>query len=182
MALNLNYDIENPANWELFLTNLADGVSQLHERHPLELHLLPMQQGFKAHDDVQVLDLSPSGCRRSRSTATSCGPTSTWPPSSTGATCWSASGCTRSSSPRSWASHRSRWPTTSRSVSWPQGSSLDKYVIDINRPFEVSDLVERLGALLGDLSAVGAAVEARSDQLRARALADFARVQAWLVQ
>ncbi|MEN9644023.1 MAG: hypothetical protein RL238_692 [Actinomycetota bacterium] len=55
-ALNLNYDIANPDNWELFNERLAAGLNGLHERRPIELHLLPMQAGFKTNDDVQVLD------------------------------------------------------------------------------------------------------------------------------
>src|ERR1044072_9368500 len=56
VALNLNFDIENPGNWELFLTRLAQALESLHARHPIELHALPMQTGFKAHDDAEVLD------------------------------------------------------------------------------------------------------------------------------
>ncbi len=55
VALNLNYDIENPANWETFLQNLEDGLRALHRVRPLEIHALPMQSQFKAHDDWKVL-------------------------------------------------------------------------------------------------------------------------------
>ncbi len=51
IALNLNYDIENPDNWELFLERLAAALEQLHAVHPIEVHALPMQIGFKQHDD-----------------------------------------------------------------------------------------------------------------------------------
>lgn len=56
VALNLNYDIENPANWETFLQNLEDGLRALNDRQPIELHALPMQSHFKAEDDWTVLD------------------------------------------------------------------------------------------------------------------------------
>ena len=56
VALNLNYDIENPDNWELFLERLAAGLDQVHAKHPIELHALPMQVGFKQHDDGEILD------------------------------------------------------------------------------------------------------------------------------
>jgi len=56
IALNLNYDIENPDNWELFLERLATGLNQVHETVPIELHALPMQVGFKQHDDGEILD------------------------------------------------------------------------------------------------------------------------------
>ena len=55
VALNLNYDIENPANWPIFLQNLEDGLRALHASHPLEIHTLPMQSGFKDEDDWKVL-------------------------------------------------------------------------------------------------------------------------------
>lgn len=182
VALNLNYDIENPANWELFLTNLADGLSQLHERHPLELHLLPMQQGFKAHDDVQVLDSFvrrvPQIPVRRHQLRTHIDVAAV------------LDGCDVLVGERLHAiviasilgipSFALAYDVKVRELC--AALELDKYMIDINRSFEVSDLVERLSALLGDLPAVGTAVEARSDQLRARALADFARVQAWLVE
>lgn len=56
VALNLNYDIENPDNWEYFNETLAKALTELNERQPIELHALPMQAGFKEHDDVAVLD------------------------------------------------------------------------------------------------------------------------------
>jgi polysaccharide pyruvyl transferase WcaK-like protein len=55
VALNLNYDIENPANWDTFLQNLEEGLRGLNERQPIEIHALPMQSAFKAHDDWAVL-------------------------------------------------------------------------------------------------------------------------------
>ncbi|GLZ36698.1 polysaccharide pyruvyl transferase family protein [Actinokineospora sp. NBRC 105648] len=55
VALNLNFDVENPANWELFLSRLAQALESLDARHPIELHALPMQTGFKQHDDAEVL-------------------------------------------------------------------------------------------------------------------------------
>ncbi|MGS0684738.1 polysaccharide pyruvyl transferase family protein [Nakamurella sp. GG22] len=56
VALNLNYDIENPDNWELFLERLAAGLTQVHATRPIELHALPMQVGFKTHDDGEILE------------------------------------------------------------------------------------------------------------------------------
>jgi polysaccharide pyruvyl transferase WcaK-like protein len=55
VALNLNYDIENPANWPTFLQNLEDGLRALHASQPIEIHTLPMQSGFKAEHDAKVL-------------------------------------------------------------------------------------------------------------------------------
>lgn len=56
VALNLNFDIENPDNWELFLERLAAGLELVNANHPIELHALPMQVGFKQHDDGEILD------------------------------------------------------------------------------------------------------------------------------
>ncbi|MGB7362350.1 MAG: polysaccharide pyruvyl transferase family protein [Rhodococcus sp. (in: high G+C Gram-positive bacteria)] len=56
VALNLNFDIENPDNWEFFLERLAAALQRVHDRHSIELHALPMQAGFKEHDDAEVLD------------------------------------------------------------------------------------------------------------------------------
>lgn len=55
VALNLNYDIENPANWTTFLKNLEDGLRALHASYPIEIHTLPMQSRFKAQHDAKVL-------------------------------------------------------------------------------------------------------------------------------
>ncbi|MCL6512339.1 MAG: polysaccharide pyruvyl transferase family protein [Anaerolineae bacterium] len=55
VALNLNYDIENPANWTTFLQNLEDGLRALHACRPIEIHTLPMQSRFKAQHDAKVL-------------------------------------------------------------------------------------------------------------------------------
>ena len=55
VALNLNYDIENPDNWELFLERLAAALEQVHAVQPIEVHALPMQVGFKQHDDGEIL-------------------------------------------------------------------------------------------------------------------------------
>lgn len=56
VALNLNFDIENPENWELFLSRLAEALDGLHARYPIEVHALPMQAGFKRNDDAEILD------------------------------------------------------------------------------------------------------------------------------
>ncbi len=55
VALNLNYDIENPANWETFQANLADALRVLDRQYALEVHTLPMQSQFKAMHDARVL-------------------------------------------------------------------------------------------------------------------------------
>jgi polysaccharide pyruvyl transferase WcaK-like protein len=56
IALNLNFDIENPANWETFQRLLAETLKLLAEERPLEIHTLPMQSHFKAMHDALVLE------------------------------------------------------------------------------------------------------------------------------
>jgi len=55
IALNLNYNIENPENWELFLTNLAFALNVIGAEKDLEIHALPMQSHFNPQNDLQVL-------------------------------------------------------------------------------------------------------------------------------
>ena len=55
IGLNLNYDIENPDNWDHFTGQLAEALRQLAETRPIELHALPMQSRFKKHDDARML-------------------------------------------------------------------------------------------------------------------------------
>ncbi|UCG22648.1 MAG: polysaccharide pyruvyl transferase family protein, partial [Chloroflexota bacterium] len=55
IALNLNYNIENSANWQLFLERLALGLKEVNKRQAIEIHALPMQAGFKPNTDLEVL-------------------------------------------------------------------------------------------------------------------------------
>jgi polysaccharide pyruvyl transferase WcaK-like protein len=55
VALNLNYDIENPENWENFLSNLASALVIIGGERNLEIHALPMQSRFKENNDYEVL-------------------------------------------------------------------------------------------------------------------------------
>ena len=55
VALNLNYNIENPANWPVFMDNLAAGLRLLHQQQPLVIHALPMQSQFNPENDWKML-------------------------------------------------------------------------------------------------------------------------------
>jgi polysaccharide pyruvyl transferase WcaK-like protein len=55
VALNLNYDLANPANWEYFATTLAQTLEAFAAQRPLEIHALPMQSRFKSHHDLVIL-------------------------------------------------------------------------------------------------------------------------------
>lgn len=55
IALNLNYNIENPDNWERFTDNLAQSLRLFHRQQPIEIVALPMQSRFKSHNDLDML-------------------------------------------------------------------------------------------------------------------------------
>ncbi|MCP4141810.1 MAG: hypothetical protein GY755_16305 [Chloroflexi bacterium] len=55
VALNLNYNIENPEFWDSFIQNLAEGFKKVHEQYPLEIYALPMQSGYKENNDLELL-------------------------------------------------------------------------------------------------------------------------------
>ncbi len=55
IALNLNYNIEDPANWDNFTNSLAQSLRQFHRQQPIEIHALPMQARFKLHNDLDML-------------------------------------------------------------------------------------------------------------------------------
>ncbi|WP_431795731.1 hypothetical protein [Microbacterium enclense] len=57
---------------------------------------------------------------------------------------------------------------------------LDDRTIDINQPFEASALADGLLDLIEQRDAVGAAVSARSAELRASARTSFARARRWV--
>lgn len=55
LALNLNHDIANGANWETFTAQLTEAIRIVAHHRPLELHALPMQCGFKDNDDLAMI-------------------------------------------------------------------------------------------------------------------------------
>ena len=55
IALNLNYSIEHPEIWPSFIQYLAQGFRRFHTLQPIRIHGVPMQSGFKDHDDYQLL-------------------------------------------------------------------------------------------------------------------------------
>jgi polysaccharide pyruvyl transferase WcaK-like protein len=55
IALNLNHDIEVPANWAYVLETLGAALSRLAQHRPIEVHALPMQSRGKQNDDATVL-------------------------------------------------------------------------------------------------------------------------------
>lgn len=55
IALNLNFNIENPDNWDLFIESLARSLREIYDLRPFEIHALPMQSHFNPHNDLKVL-------------------------------------------------------------------------------------------------------------------------------
>lgn len=56
LALNINRDIENAAQWEPFVDLLAQALREVAADRPVEVHGLPMQCRFKDHTDLDELD------------------------------------------------------------------------------------------------------------------------------
>lgn len=56
VALNLNKDVDNPAEWTSFLERLADALELVANNRAIEVHALPMQCAFKSGTDLEVLE------------------------------------------------------------------------------------------------------------------------------
>lgn len=56
LALNVNRDIENAAQWEPFVDLLAEALRLVAADRAVEIHGLPMQCRFKDHTDLDELD------------------------------------------------------------------------------------------------------------------------------
>lgn len=57
LALNLNFNIQNPDNWDNFLITLAASLRLLNmtQAVEIEIHALPMQSKFKKNNDYEIL-------------------------------------------------------------------------------------------------------------------------------
>ena len=180
IALNLNYDIENPDNWETFLNQLADGLAQVHAVHPLELHALPMQVGFKQHDDGEILDAFaarvptiPMHRHEVRTHADAAR---------------LIEGCDLLVSERLHAivmasilgvpSYVLAYDVKVRELAGMLG--LDQWSTDINRPFLPAHFANRLCALIEQRRDVAAQVSARSAELGAEARGNFLAARGWV--
>ena len=180
VALNLNYDIENPDNWELFLSRLAAGLELVHTEHPLELHALPMQVGFKEHDDGEILDgfaaRVPSIVMHKHELHTH-----------SDAARLIAS-CDVLVSERLHAivmasilgvpSYVLAYDVKVRELAAMLG--LSEWSTDINEPFPAAELADGLAGLITQRAAVAAAVRERSATLGAEARHNFDAARAWV--
>ena len=180
VALNLNFDIENPDAWDDFNERLADGLRALHERQPIELHLLPMQTGFKDHDDAQVLDefaarLPGVPVRRHR------------PANHTDAARLIAR-CDVLVSERLHAIVMAAILGTPAFVlaydvkvrELAAALGLERDTVDINQPFEPAQVTDHVARLAADRKVSGRALRCRALSLRTNATAAFDSTRAWV--
>ncbi|MBT8165266.1 MAG: polysaccharide pyruvyl transferase family protein [Acidimicrobiia bacterium] len=182
MGLNLNYDIENPDNWDHFTSHLAQALRRLAGSHSLEIHALPMQSRFKDHDDASVLrsfaDRLP-GIRFVHHT-----------PSTPGEAARIIADCDLVVSERLHAIVMASildvpafvlaYDVKVRELS--SALALDDYTVDINRPFALEVLAGPLAALVDDLAAARERLAEPVAELRHRAVEAFAVARAWTQQ
>lgn len=181
IALNLNFDIENPDNWEHFQTELAAALRDLAARHDLEIHGLPMQSRGKERDDATILrsfaarspevrfvehDLrSPADVARL------------------------INGCDLLVSERLHAIVMAAilgvpafvlaYDVKVRELASTLG--LDESCLDISGPFQASEVERGIEALLEDPRAAGERLQSRAAQLGRQAVADLAASSAWVL-
>lgn len=180
VALNLNYDIENPDAWEPFLADLAQCLRRLDARHPLELHALPMQAGFKEHHDAAVIDafaLRLPDIRFVRHDL--CSPQDA---ARLIATCDVVVSerlhAIVMASVLGVATFVMAYDVKVRELA--RVLEIDEWCVDINRPLDVDDMVERLTRLVDERAVVARALSARRAELHQRATRDFDAVRRWI--
>ena len=180
VALNLNYDIENPANWETFLANLADTLKILHARQPIEIHALPMQSRYKAEHDYKVLDEfrpcipdipmilhRPETHREAAAIIASCDILvserlhALVMAAILGVPCFAL-----------------MYDTKVRELVAELG--IESYAVDVNRPFAPETVAHDLATLVENAAAVRAHLLVRSAALRTKLDAYFAGLNRWL--
>ena len=181
IALNLNYDIENPDNWDHFTTHLAEGLRRIAARQPIEIHSLPMQSRFKDHDDASVLR---SFARQLPET-----PFVHHTPTSPQEASRVIAGCDLVVSERFHAivmaamlgvpSFVLAYDVKVRELSSLLG--LDEYTVDINAPFPAAAVEGPLAAMIDDLGAVRERLAGPASELCRRAGESFVASREWTV-
>jgi polysaccharide pyruvyl transferase CsaB len=180
VALNLNFDIENPDNWELFLDQLAASLTQVHSRRPIELHTLPMQAGFKDHDDVEVIEAFAARIP-------SIPIVRHVVPTHTDAAALISS-CDVLVSERLHAivmasilgvpSFVLAYDVKVMELATMLG--LDSWSVNINKPFDATAVGDRIGELIEQRDSESTRVRERSAQLSIEALANFESARVWI--
>lgn len=180
VALNLNFDVENPAQWESFLTGLAHALTVLHDRRPIEIHTLPMQTGFKEHDDAEVLTEFTAripGIGVVRHT-----------PRSPGDVAAIIRDCDVVVSERLHAIVlASILEVPAFALVYDQKVAelaamlrIERWSVDINSPFDADALADRLTDLVRDRDEVTRQLAETSGELRDRARREFERARRWV--
>jgi polysaccharide pyruvyl transferase WcaK-like protein len=180
VALNLNFDIENPDNWELFQERLATALELVNAKQPIELHALPMQAGFKEHDDTKILDAFATRVPSIPFVRHEL-------PSHTDAARLIDS-CDLVISERLHAivmasilgvpSYVLAYDVKVTQLAAMLG--LDSWSVNINEPFDATVVGDRILELIEQRAAVASAVEARSAELGDEARANFAKAREWV--
>jgi polysaccharide pyruvyl transferase CsaB len=178
LALNLNYDIANPDNWHHFTARLAEVLDGL--GGSVEIHTLPMQCGFKDHDDAAVLDAF--AARLPGVTVVHHRPTTHQEAAKLIASCDLL------------VSERLHAIVMAAVLGVPVFAlaydvkvtelasllGLDEATVDINQPFTTAELEEPLRRLLSDLEGAGTRLAAATARLRHQAQGSFAAAADWL--
>lgn len=180
VAVNLNFDIQNPANWETFLTGLAHALTVLHTRQPIEIHTLPMQTGFKEHDDAEVL--------AAFATRIPGIPLVHHDPRSPGDVAALIRGCDVVVSERLHAIVLAAvlgvppfaLVYDQKVAELAAMLGIEHWSVDINEPFDADDLAQRLGELIRDRATVARQVTRVTAELHDRARRDFDRARQWV--
>jgi polysaccharide pyruvyl transferase WcaK-like protein len=182
VALNLNYDIENPANWETFQQNLADALRALHAVQPLEIHTLPMQAHFKTMHDARVLaefrNRIPEITVHLHEPQTHCDAAAI------------IAACDLLLSERLHALVMAAIlgkPFVAlaydvKVVELVAGLEMEAYSLNINQPFAPERLQEMAVAALNEYGAVSRRLAVRSEYLRAELAEYFGELMAWLAR
>jgi polysaccharide pyruvyl transferase CsaB len=180
IALNLNFDIENPDNWDLFQERLAEALIQVNATKPIEIHALPMQVGFKEHDDGEMLEAFatriPSITMHRHELHTH------------GDAARVIASCDVLVSERLHAivmasivgvpSYVLAYDVKVRELAAMLG--LESWSVDINQPFPSAEVGSRIAELIEQRDAVSAGVLERSAALGAEARANFDRARTWV--
>lgn len=180
VALSLNFDIENPDSWEGFLSSLAEALEAVHRVRPIELHALPMQAGFKAHDDAEVLEEFAARVPSIPMVRHEL------PLHSDAARL--IAGCDLLVAERLHAivmasilgvpSYVLSYDVKVRELAAILG--IEEWSVDINEPFDGTEVGDRIVRLIGQREDVAAGLLARSAELGAAAQSNFAAAREWV--
>ena len=182
IALNLNRDIENQANWEHFQQVLAESLRAVAEHRPIEVHGLPMQSRGKELDDATMLRQFAARIPEI--------PFVEHRPQTHEEAARLIARCDLIVSERLHAivmasivgvpSYVLAYDVKVHELAGMLG--FDEATVDINGPLDAATMTEGILRLLVDLDAAGTRVSASAGRLATRADADFAAARSWLAE